>query len=171
MPVYPLIDRPTPLAERIRNRDGILGGNKGEVENFASVVADTVAIEDDDTRATEAAELTTKFRNALADELDVEPENINSIAEETFGQVLLLSKEDVVDRAKLEELGLADTLEEVQTTNDDVDELLENGENSEDSGEVQDRDDENDSVSFSSDSSSSKELSENEEEQINDGMT
>lgn len=145
--IFPLVDRPSPLADKIRERDGILSRSGNDIEKFANVVANTLTISDEDERAEEAAQITKEFKKSLADELDVEVDDITSDLDNTFANVLLLSKEDVIESTTLEELGLAETLED--DTNDVSDELLQNGESSEGDSEQTAQKEETTGPSFS----------------------
>lgn len=107
--IFPLIDRRTPVLDRIRNRsnDDSLAGKVGE-EVAASI------IEDERFTPEEEMAIKDKFKEGVARGLGVEnPDHINDDVARDFQQLFTsLTEEDILTSSALEQLGLKSKEEE-----------------------------------------------------------
>lgn len=101
--ILPVIDRRTPVLDRIRKRRN----SEGMAERLGREIGQSI-LEDDDTRLqrkrTEAVE---GFRRGLADTLGVSTDDINEDASADIGELIAgLRMEDVLTDETLQELGI-----------------------------------------------------------------
>lgn len=93
-PIFPIADRNTPIADRIRNRrsgDSDIGAQVGELVGKMAVVAE------DEERVETGDELMEQFRKGIANTLGVPEQQINQELVSEFGAMFIaLDEDDIV---------------------------------------------------------------------------
>ena len=108
--VFPLVDRETPMLDRLRNRNGSSKSNTPQ--KMAQLMAETVPA-DGAVRQQTAAEFADEFENALADELGVDVEDLNAEIADMFEQMLVgINPDELFTEEAAREQGLLDDEEE-----------------------------------------------------------
>ena len=104
--IFPLVDRQTPMIDRIRNRNGSAG--KNTPQKMAQLIAETVP-SDGAIRQQTGAEFADEFEKALASELGVDVESINPEVADMFEQMLVgINPDELFTEEAAKEQGLLD---------------------------------------------------------------
>lgn len=91
---FPLLDRPTPLVDRLRENNAEGGADFGE--QAAAKVSQFVKNDNPEVAAAEFERLVDSFGSALADELGVEEDEISPEALEAFMGLLDMDEDNLI---------------------------------------------------------------------------
>lgn len=108
--IFPLVDRQTPMMDRLRNRNG--ASKKNTPNKMAQLLAKTVP-SDGAVRQQTAAEFADEFEKALASELGVEVDDLNPEIADMFEQMLVgINPDELFTDEAAREQGLLDNDDE-----------------------------------------------------------
>jgi len=105
-PVFPLIDRRTPVMDRLRQRQGSEDVD-GVPSDLAQAVSESVMTDDEEESKESSQQAQDEFRVALADTFGVDPSQIKDSFVSQVGKMFGgLTEQDVLTTDALKELGL-----------------------------------------------------------------
>lgn len=117
--MFPLVERQTPLLDRVRERNG--SSDKDSPQIMARVMAETVQA-DDAVRRQTGAEFAEEFESALSDELGVDQSDINPEIADMFEQMLVgINVDELFTEEAAREQGLLDEPEEEEVSDEEED--------------------------------------------------
>lgn len=101
--MFPILDRNTPVLDRIRKRRG----SEGLGEKLGRRIGQSIMEEDTEKLQRQRTEAVEGFRRGLADELGVSTADINENVSADIGELIAgLREEDVLTDETLQELGI-----------------------------------------------------------------
>jgi hypothetical protein len=89
--IFPLLDRDSPILDRVRGQEEENGVGK----DMGKTVAQVAQAEDDEIMAAELERQSELFTKAVAEQLDVEADEVNPDVVERFAGLMMLTESDL----------------------------------------------------------------------------